>query len=150
MTAHYLCHVVFSAKDLERSISFYRGLFGFKEVGHIFNGVAAAVISGRTHYELWLIQVGDASGPPSGTRRSFYHIGIKVEANLDELRVAKKELEQADVMIDGMNDHMVSQSLYLQGPDGNEVELYVDADESVWKNNPESVFARIKPLRLQK
>ena len=29
----------------------------------------------------------------------------------------------------GMNDHTVSQSLYLRDPDGNEVELYVDADE---------------------
>ena len=68
--------------------------------------------------------------------------------SLDELRSAKKELGQAGVQIDGMSDHTVSQSLYLRDPDGNEVELYVDADESVWKNNPAAVLAPIKPLHV--
>jgi catechol 2,3-dioxygenase len=67
---------------------------------------------------------------------------------LDELRAAKRELEQAAITIDGMSDHTVSQSLYLRDPDGNEVELYVDAEESVWKNNPVAVLAPIKPLQL--
>jgi len=148
MKAHYLGHVVFYVKDLERSMAFYRDLLGFQEVGKVFNGTAAALTSGRTHHELLLIQVGDAPGPPQGSRRGLYHIGIKVGNNLDELRAAKRELEQAAVTIDGMSDHTVSQSLYLRDPDGNEVELYVDADESVWKNNPEAVVSPIKPLHL--
>ena len=148
MKAHYLGHVVFYVKDLQRSLTFYRDLLGFKEVGHIFNGAAAALTSGRTHHELLLIQVGDAPGPPAGRRRGLYHIGIKVGDTLDELRLAKKELEQAGVSIDGMSDHTVSQSLYLRDPDGNEVELYVDADESIWKDNPDAVVSPIKPLRL--
>ena len=148
MRAHYLGHVVFYVKDLERSLSFYRDLLGFKEVGRIFNGAAAALSSGRTHHELLLIQVGDAPGPTQGHRRGLYHIGIKVGDSLDELRAAKKELEQAAVTIDGMSDHTVSQSLYLRDPDGNEIELYVDADESVWKNDPAAVVSPIKPLVL--
>lgn len=47
-----------------------------------------------------------------------------------------------------MSDHTVSQSLYLMDPDRNEVELYLDADESVWKNNPTAVMSPMKPLRL--
>ncbi|MEO8340918.1 MAG: VOC family protein [Nitrospirota bacterium] len=148
MKAHYLGHVVFYVKDLERSLTFYRDLLGFQEVGRIFDGAAAALTSGRTHHELLLIQVGDAPGPPTGMRRGLYHIGIKVGDNLEELRVAKRELERAGVTIDGMSDHTVSQSLYVRDPDGNEVELYVDADESVWKNNPAAVVSPIKPLPL--
>ena len=148
MKAHYLGHVVFYVEDLQRSLTFYRDLLVFKDVGHIFNGAAAALTSGRTHHELLLIQVGDAPGPPAGRRRGLYHIGIKVGDGLDELRVAKRELEQAGVTIDGMSDHTVSQSLYVRDPDGNEVEVYVDADESVWKNNPNAVVSPIKPLRL--
>ena len=64
--------------------------------------------------------------------------------------MAKNELEQAGIMIDCMSDHTVSQSFYLQDPDGNEIELYVDADETVWKNNPAAVMTPIKPLRLQR
>jgi len=148
MKAHYLGHVVFYVKDLERSLVFYRDLLGFKEVGRIFNGAAAALTSGRTHHELLLIQVGDAPGPPAGRRRGLYHIGIKVGDSLDELRQVKRELDGTGIPIDGMSDHTVSQSLYLKDPDGNEVELYVDADESVWKNDPAAVVSPIKPLYL--
>ncbi len=148
MKAHYLGHVVFYVKDLQRSLAFYRDLLGFEEVGKIFNGAAAALTSGRTHHELLLIQVGDAPGPLQGRRRGLYHIGIKVGDSLDELRAAKRELEQAGVTIDGMSDHTVSQSLYLQDPDGNEVEVYVDAAASVWQNDPAAVVSPIKPLHL--
>jgi catechol 2,3-dioxygenase len=148
MKAHYLGHVVFYVKNLQQSLAFYRDLLGFKEIGRVFDGAAAALTSGRTHHELLLIQVGDVPGPPTGMRRGLYHIGIKVGDSLDELRAAKKEVEGAGVAIDGMSDHTVSQSLYLRDPDGNEVELYVDADESVWKNNPAAVLAPIKPLHL--
>ncbi|OQW35384.1 MAG: glyoxalase [Nitrospira sp. SG-bin1] len=148
MKAHYLGHVVFYVKNLERSLGFYRDLLGFQEVGRIFNGAAAALTSGRTHHELLLIQVGDAPGPSNGRRRGLYHIGIKIGDSLEALRQAKRELEQAGIAIDGMSDHTVSQSLYLKDPDGNEVELYVDADESIWKSNPAAVVSPIKPLNL--
>ncbi|MBP8116712.1 MAG: VOC family protein, partial [Nitrospira sp.] len=64
MKAHYLGHVVFYVKDLQRALVFYRDLLGFQEVGRVFNGAAAALTSGRTHHELLLIQVGDAPAPP--------------------------------------------------------------------------------------
>ena len=137
MKAHYLGHVVFYVKDLRRSLAFYRDLLGFKEVGRIFNGAAAALTSGRTHHEILLIQVGDAPGPPAGPRRGLYHIGIKVGDSLDELRKAKRELEAAGVSIDGMSDHTVSQSLYLRDPDENGVELYRDRPMEEWPRNPD-------------
>jgi catechol 2,3-dioxygenase len=148
MKARYLGHVVFYVKDLERSLAFYRDLLGFREVGRVFNGAAAALTSGRTHHELLLIQAGAAPPPPQGRRLGLYHIGIKVGDGLEELRAAKRELERAGIEIGGMSDHTVSQSLYLRDPDGNEVELYVDADESVWKDDPAAVLSPIKPLRL--
>lgn len=148
MKARYLGHVVFYVKDLGRSLAFYRDLLGFKEIGRIFDGAAAALTSGRTHHELLLIEVGEAPAPPSGRRLGLYHIGIKIGESLEELRAAKKELEQVGVPISGMSDHTVSQSLYLRDPDGNEVELYVDADEAIWKNNPAAVLSPIKPLVL--
>ena len=148
MKAHYLGHVVFYVKNLERSLHFYRDLLGFLEVGRIFEGKAAALTTGRTHHELLLIEVGNAPGPPSGVRRGLYHIGIKIGDSLEQLRSAKKELEQGEVSISGMSDHTVTQSLYLHDPDGNEIELYVDAQEIDWKHDPMMVLSPIKPLVL--
>jgi catechol 2,3-dioxygenase len=148
MRAHYLGHVVFYVQDMARSLAFYRDLLGFKEIGRTFGGAAAALTSGRTHHELLLIEVGAAPGPPPGRRLGLYHIGIKVGDSLDELRAAKRDLEHAGVAIGGMSDHTVSQSLYVSDPDGNEVELYVDADPEIWKNSPDAVLSPTKPLRL--
>jgi catechol 2,3-dioxygenase len=148
MKAQYLGHVVFYVKNLERSLAFYRDLLGFREIGRTFGGAAAALTSGRTHHEMLLIEVGEAPAPPPGRRLGLYHIGIKVGDSLDELRAAKLELEKAGVPIGGMSDHTVSQSLYLHDPDGNEVELYVDAPDEVWKKDPAAVLSAIKPLRL--
>lgn len=148
MKAHYLGHVVFYVKDLERSLVFYRDLLGFQEIGRAFQGQAAALTSGRTHHELLLIQVGDAPAAPKGRHRGLYHIGIKVGDSLEELREAKAELDRSGIAIAGLSDHTVSQSLYLEDPDGNEVELYVDAPESLWKNNPQAVLSPTRPLRL--
>lgn len=148
MKARYLGHVVFYVKDLERSLAFYRDLLGFTEIGRIFDGKAAALTAGRTHHELLLIEVGDAPRPPSGRRLGLYHIGIKVGDSLEELREAKRELERAGVELSGMSDHTVSQSLYLDDPDGNEVELYTDTDPALWRDDPAAVLSPIKPLRL--
>ena len=147
MKAHYLGHIVFYVRDLERSLTFYRDLLGFEEVGSS-GRQAAALTSGRTHHEILLIEVGEAPGPPQGHRLGLYHVGIKVGDSLDELRAVRDELHEHGVTIDGMSDHTVSQSLYLRDPDGNEVELYVDADPSIWADDPAAVMARIKPLRL--
>ena len=148
MKAHYLGHVVFYVKDLERSLAFYRDLVGFQEVGRTFGGQAAALTSGRTHHELLLIEVGEAPPAPAGRHLGLYHVGIKIGDSLEELRKAKAELEQAGVVVTGMSDHTVSQSLHLADPDGNEVELYVDADPAVWQRDPAAVLSPVKPLRI--
>ncbi len=148
MQARYLGHVVWYVRNLETSLRFYRDLLGFREVGRTFGGRAAALTAGRTHHELLLIEVGQAPGPATGRRIGLYHIGINIGTSLDELRAAKLELGRAGLAIDGMSDHTVSQSLYLRDPDGNEVELYVDAESVPWQDHPELVLSPIRPLIL--
>jgi catechol 2,3-dioxygenase len=134
---------------LERSLSFYRDLLGFEQVGEFSHPFTAVALSaGRTHHEVLLIQVGDAPGPPKGHRIGLYHIGIKVGDSLDDLRAVRDELIEAGIHISGLSDHTVSQSIYLEDPDGNEVELYVDDPNVDWKNDPSLVMSQIKQLNL--
>ena len=44
-------------------------------------------------------------------------------------------------------DHRVSQSLTLTDPDGYVIELYVDADPAIWRDDPAAV-ASGAPLAL--
>lgn len=147
MKAHYLGHVVFYVRDIRKSLEFYHSLLGFEVVGKM-NEKVVALSSGRTHHELLLIEVGNAPEPTKGHRLGLYHIGIKVGDSLDELRSAYGELLDAGVKITGKSDHTVSQSIYLEDPDGNEVEIYVDADPAIWKHDPAAVVSPIKPLHL--
>ena len=61
--------------------------------------------------------------------------------------IQRDHLAQQGVPVLGQSDHQVSQSLYIQDPDGIEIELYVDADPSVWRDNPAAV-ATIRKLDL--
>jgi catechol 2,3-dioxygenase len=143
-----LGHVVLYVRDLDRSRAFYRDLLGFPEIGAM-GPWAVGFSSGRTHHEMLLIAVGaDAAPLPPAPRVGMYHIGLKVGESDDELRAAIAELEAAGVTINGAGDHTVTHSVYLEDPDGNEIELYIDVQPEVWRDDPAAIFAPTKPLRL--
>ena len=74
-----------------------------------------------------LIEVGpDATETPPGRRVARYHFGLKVGDSDDELRAALATLVAHNVTITGMSDHTVTHSLYIEDPDGNEIELFID------------------------
>ena len=143
-----LGHVVFYVHELERAVRFYTGVVGLTETGRIFDGRAAILTGGRTHHELLLIAIGAADGPPPGKRLGLYHVGWKVGDSLDALRDIVQKLSDMDYPIDGMADHLVSQSLYLRDPDGNEVELFVDNPAIDWRTDQRWLTAPVRPLKL--
>ena len=151
MEVKELGHLVLYVRDLERSRRFYGDVLGWREVkGDMpVHFPAAAFSSGRTHHELLLIEVGpDATPIPGGRRVGMYHFGLKVGNSDDELREALARLTAAGVKVGGASDHTITHSLYIEDPDGNEIELYIDVQPEVWRDDPSKVFAPIKPLRL--
>jgi len=52
------------------------------------------------------------------------------------------------VTITGASDHTVTHSVYIEDPDGHEIELSIDVPGVDWKSNPELIAAPIRPLRL--
>jgi catechol-2,3-dioxygenase len=146
-----LGHLVLYVHDVDRSAAFYRDVLGWHEVMGPSTGSAAPVAmfsSGRTHHELLLIEVGaDAQDIPTGRRVGMYHFGLKVGDTDDELREMLKRVTDAGATLVGASDHGMTHSLYLQDPDGNELELYIDVPGVDW-NDPSVLGARPQPLRL--
>jgi catechol 2,3-dioxygenase len=152
MTVRELGHLVLYVRDVSRSAAFYRDVLGWSQImpepGAEPTGVAA-FSSGRTHHELLLIEVGaDAAPLPAGRRVGLYHFGLNVGESDDDLRTMVDALNKAGTRIVGASDHTVTHSLYIEDPDGNEIELYVDVPGVDWKTNPALIAAPIRPLRL--
>lgn len=143
-----LAHIVFYVRDLQRSLHFYREVVGLQVMGMLFDGRAAMLSGGRTHHELLLIEVGDAPGPLRGRRLGLYHVAFKVGEHLGALRAARERIAASGFEVKGQADHTVSQSLYLSGPDGNEVELLVDDLLVDWRNEQDWLEVPVKPLDL--
>ncbi|HEU0220148.1 MAG TPA: VOC family protein [Gallionella sp.] len=141
-----LGHVVLKVRSLERSVTFYRDLLGMKEVARLGDKMVFFSF-GQNHHDLGLLQLGAQAELPGQQSLGLYHVAFKVGNSLDELRECKAYLEQHGIAILGSSDHGVSQSLYIEDPDGIEIELYVDADPMLWRDNPATV-ATVKPLRL--
>ena len=137
-------HVVLNVGSLARSVPFYRVVLGMKEVARL--GAMVFFSFGTNHHD---IALRETSAPPTQDRDGvgLYHVALRVGSSLDELRDWKARLEAHRVRILRMRDHQVSQSLYIQDPDGIVVELYVDADPAIWRGNPAAV-ATILPLEL--
>jgi catechol-2,3-dioxygenase len=143
-----LGHLVLYVRDLERSRAFYRDVLGFREIFAV-PSAAAVYSSGRTHHELLLLSVGpDAQAIPEGRRVGMYHFGLKVGDSDDELRAARDAVREAGATIVGSSDHVVTHSLYLRDPDGNEIELYIDVPGVDWKGDPSLMMTRPRPLQL--
>jgi catechol 2,3-dioxygenase len=155
MQVQELGHIVLYVRDIARSSRFYREVLGWRQIfpeeeqrGHV--PVAAfSAPGGRTHHELLLIEVGaDAAAQPAGRRVGMYHFGLKIGDSDDDLRAALAALREAGTTIVGTSDHTVTHSVYIEDPDGNEVELYVDVPGVDWRNEPALIASPIRQLRL--
>jgi len=144
MKIKQLGHVVVRVTDLARAEAFYAGVLGLPVVARLDQGGAKmAFFSLGNHHDFAVMEAGPGTATQSGP--GLHHVAFKIGDSLEELREARAVLEAAGVRTVPM-DHEVTKSLYMADPDGNGVELYVDASD-VWRADPQRV-AQIAPLAL--
>ena len=143
-----LGHYVLYVRDVKLMTEFYTTILGLDKVGDTFGGRAVALTGGRTHHELLLIEVGNAPGPLRGQRLGLYHTGWCIGNHDDLLREVVALCKENGVKIQGLTDHGISHSLYINDPEGNELELYVDVPSFDWKNRTDWLEHPIRALHL--
>jgi catechol 2,3-dioxygenase len=138
-------HIVLKVEDLDSALAFYCGVLGLKEVARrdFGEGPMAFLSAGNSHHDIGLV----AANPPNSGPGSLHHFALKVGDSLRNLRHVKQALVANGVLVHMSLDHRVSQGIYISDPDGNLIELYIDADETLWRHDP-SLVANSDSLNL--
>ena len=131
--------------DLERSLAYYQRVLGF-------------VVGERSGSEAWLgagggeaplIELRENRGAtpvPRRGRLGLFHYAILLpdRAALGAFVRHLTELGQRA----GASDHLVSEALYLQDPDGLGIEVYADRPRSEWRVRDGQIVMATEPLDL--
>ena len=142
-------HVHLKVADIDRSLEFYCGVLGF-ELSARYGPGAAFPGAGGYHHPIGLNTRESRGGapPPLGTT-GLYHAAIRYPDRA-ALADALARLRRAGIPLQGAADHGVSEALYLNDPDGNGLELYVDRPRGEWPRTPTGeIEMYTRPLDLE-
>lgn len=142
-------HVNLKVADLNRSLTFYEGVLGFKVTKRI-GDEAAFLAYGDYHHDICINTWESRNGtqPARGTT-GLFHLAI-VYSTRAELCDAYLRLKTAGIAIDNAVDHGVSESLYLRDPDQNGIELYWDRPSKSWWNDAGELNMNHRPINPEK
>ena len=149
-------HVSLNISNLSRSLDFYESVLGFKRIGRPSRGKALlSVGDNNSSYLLELLQVNttDANSGnlsrmnPSTRRAGLYHFAILLPERRFLADIFQNLSDKRDqIHLDGLADHLVSESIYLRDPDFNGVEIYRDRPRSEWRWKDTQVEMATLPL----
>lgn len=130
--------------DLNRSAAFYTEVIGFAILDrgprHLVLGPAA----GRV---LLRIDAEPGARPRSPRTSGLFHFAILVP---DRAALGRSLRRLADQRwpLTGASDHLVSEALYLNDPDGLGIEIYRDRPADTWTRDGGEVIMATEPLDL--
>ena len=137
-----LNHAVLYVRDVERSVSFYSDVLGFRTVA-AFPGAAFLQAPASTNdHDLGLFQVGGQAGASEAGRGrvGLYHLAWQVDT-IRDLAEMQARLVQMGALV-GESDHGVTKSLYGKDPDGIEFEVMWQVPRSQWGDMEHEAITR--------
>lgn len=140
-SATYAERIQLRVANLERALRFYQDALGFK----IFeqDQSRAKLSADGQNTILSLVQPADVI-PKQERRAGLYHFAILLPERSDLARLVHNLVRQGIRF--GSADHLVSEAIYFEDPDGNGIEVYSDTDPTTWVWNPDGVEMATIPL----
>jgi catechol 2,3-dioxygenase len=135
--------VALTVSDLDRAGAFYERVLGL--ASHELKDGRLAL--GVPDDPALVTLQGDSTAPALNVRATgLFHLAI-VTPSRRELAHALARLASARWPLSGASDHLVSEALYLNDPDGNGIEIYHDRDRGEWRTDDDGQLA-MATLRL--
>lgn len=131
--------------DLDRSVAFYRDVLGFQELSR--KDSTSLLSADGTGTLIELLERRDAIPKP---RRStgLFHFAILVPSRA-ALGRSLRRLADQQWPLSGVADHLVSEALYLNDPDGLGIEIYRDRPRETWRTSNGEIAMATDPLDVQ-
>ncbi|MCM3723083.1 VOC family protein [Solibacillus isronensis] len=141
----YPAHVQLKVSNLVRSIEYYTTVIGFKVLQQT-ETEAYLTADGQTSL-VSLVEVQNAQPLKQGFA-GLYHLALLLPSRKDLGNIVQHFVNM-NIRL-GAADHDVSEALYLNDPDGNGIEIYIDRHESEWTwNQDEQVHMVTEQLNFQ-
>lgn len=122
MAIKRLNHAVLFVGDLERSLTFYREVLGFRVLPGGFAGAAFLQAPGSANdHDLGLFQSPHTDARSASGQVGLYHLAWEVDT-LTDLADMRRRLERAGALT-GASNHGSTKALYARDPDGIEFEV---------------------------
>lgn len=137
----YTSHIQLKVSNLARSLEFYKTIIGF-QVLEQSEDTAYLTVDGKKSL-VSLLQVDNALSLRRG-QTGLYHMAILLPTKKD-LGNLVNHFSDLNVRI-GAGDHHVSEALYLNDPDGNGIEVYIDRQEDTWIWKNDSVYMTVEQV----
>jgi len=131
--------------DLDDLATFYERVIGLKDVERDGHLARLGATEGEPLVEL--LEAPDAA-PAPGFSTGLFHLAILVPDRA-ELARSVQRVAAAGWRLTGASDHLVSEALYLQDPEGNAIEIYRDRPREEWRRNGDELAMATLPLDLE-
>ncbi|MCB0713287.1 MAG: VOC family protein [Ignavibacteriae bacterium] len=115
-------HAHLKVRSLERSVEFYRNVFGLQVREQI--GGFAFLSGTEMYHEIALQEVGEAARLPGRSDVGLFHVAFEVP-DRDALSERYHYLLSQGMRVFPV-DHRISLAIYFSDPDGNGLEIYCD------------------------
>jgi len=137
--------VTLRVRNLVRSLHFYREVLGFRELARSGPSASLGTAAGRT-----LVTLEERPGASSRPRRSagLFHVAVLVPSRA-ALGASLRRLIEREWPLSGVADHLVSEALYLDDPDGLGLEIYRDRPRDTWQRHGDEVVMATDPLDIE-
>ncbi|MBI9113461.1 VOC family protein [Sanguibacter suaedae] len=145
--------VTLYVRDLDAMVAFYTTAIALDVVDAAPGATSAAgdrrdgvVTLGRGTTPLVVLRHAPDMPAPQRGSAGLFHTAILFETRTDLAATMLRVAQHAAPLYTGSADHLVSEAFYLDDPEGNGIELYVDRPRDQWRWDGDCVVMDSLPL----
>ena len=136
-----IARVGLKARDADALATYYRNVIGLQELSRD----GETITLGSPNRPLLVLEQDKSAKPDDPRSAGLFHTAFLLPSRTDLGRWIKHAMADR-IQIEGASDHLVSEAIYLDDPEGNGIEIYADRAKDGWAWDGDKVKMGTLPL----